>query len=249
MKLVRSTGCAAIALAALGWSGIASADNGSMTINYFTLSESDQDTGSGQCCSNPTNLVTGSLGADGLPVYAGGATPAIKDLTPSNEITWWSPALNPNVTATGSATVALPFGNNSFFPTNGTGSNDANGYQTAELSGTFTLAAANTVTFNVNSDDDAFVYVNGTLVGQNGGVHPATSASYSDSLGVGTYSLNVFYADRDQTQAVLDFSVNGATVDPVPEPSTWALMIAGMAMLGGYAYRQRKSMTPLVKFA
>jgi fibro-slime domain-containing protein len=236
-------------LAALGWSGIASADNGSMTINYFTLSGSDPDTGGNQCCSVDSGMVTNSLGPDGLPVYSGTSIKPITDLNGSNEITWWSPAFNPNVTATGSGTIALPINNGGFFAPNGGGSNDANAFQTAELSGTFTLGAPNTVTFNVTSDDDAFIYVNGTLVGANGGVHPANFASYADSLGPGTYTLNVFYADRDQVGAVLDFGVTGANVNPVPEPSTWALMIAGMAMLGGYAFKQRKLIAAPAQFA
>jgi fibro-slime domain-containing protein len=236
-------------LAALGWSGIASADTGSMTVNYFTLSGSDPDTGGTQCCDVDTGMVTNSLGPDGLPVYSGTSIKPITDLNSSNEITWWSPSFNSNVTSNGSGTITLPFSNGSFYPPIGGGANDANGFLTAELTGTFTLTAANTVNFAVTSDDDAFIYVNGMLVGANGGVHSANSTSYADSLGPGTYTLNVFYADRDQVGAVLDFGVTGATVNAVPEPSTWALMIAGMAMLGGYAFKQRKSMTAPAQFA
>jgi hypothetical protein len=55
---------------------------------------------------NTPNVADGSLlGPDGFPVVT---PPGINDVGPSNQITWWSPAFNSNVKATGGGTISLP---------------------------------------------------------------------------------------------------------------------------------------------
>ena len=139
-----------------------------LTIDYFTISPSDPDINH-LCCGNYSNQVTSTLGPNGLPVlnspgfgtspyYSG---PTIQDVNPgTNELTWWSPAFNSHVTATGSATVTLPFNvPYNFFPPNGTGPNDNNGYQAAILSGTLIAPSTQTISFGIGADDSAFAYL------------------------------------------------------------------------------------------
>ncbi|MGH6702456.1 MAG: PEPxxWA-CTERM sorting domain-containing protein, partial [Bradyrhizobium sp.] len=153
-------------------------------------------------------------------------------------ITWWSPSMNPAVTATGTGVVTLPLGSD-MFAQNSLGTNNDNFFETAILSGTFTLAAAGTVNFLLGSDDDAFVYINGVLVGQNPGIHGISDVDFSTTGNEGVNTIEVFYADREQTQAHLDLSADVAFTASVPEPSTWTMMILGFFGVGFAAYRRK----------
>jgi fibro-slime domain-containing protein len=200
-----------------------------------------------------TNEVQNSLGADGLPILNTSTygcssncftnTPLPADLTASGEITWWSPSLNTggflgasDVVETGTGTVALPYANNAFYPSNGTGSNDANGFQSAVFSTVLDVPSEESISFNVGADDVAFVYLDGSLVCDLGGVHadsPGTCTS--GTLDEGDHTLELFYADLEQTGAALTFGVNteDVTGSPTPEPSSFALLLTALAGFGG----------------
>ena len=184
----------------------------------------------------PTVADGSKLGPNGLPVGTG-----VSDLDSAGEITWWSPTLDSNVKSTGSGLVSLPYNSNMYAP-NSTGSNDGAEFETAVFSGDLTLAQAGTVSFDLGSDDDSFIYVDGTLFGQNPGIHAVSTVDFtSPTLSAGLHEIEVFYADREQTGAFLslnlDASSAGVVVTPppvsaAPEPSAWALMIAGVAIVG-----------------
>lgn len=231
---------------------IAKAHADSLNITYFTVAESDRD-GGRLCCSTSTNYVLSTLGANGLPVLnpggeGGGAVPL--DLLPDNEITWWSPTLNnggaggtSDVTQTGTGVVSLPYDNSSFFPPNGTGTNDYGGFQAAILSGTLVAPSAETISFDIGSDDMAFLYLDGTIACDDGGVHGATSVPCTSStISAGPHTLELFYVDLDPTQAVLDFSLTteGVTTSPsvTPEPPTLVFLGSGLLALALLAHRK-----------
>jgi hypothetical protein len=226
--------------AAFGLAGQASAD--SLKVTYFTLANGDADTGGSYCCSTSSDEVLGALGPDGLPVYnAAYGGPTLHDVNGNGELTWWSPADNPNVVQTGTGMVNLPLSLTSFYPPNGGGSSDAGGYQTAIFTGELKLPTAETVAFTLGADDDAIVAVDGTVVDQLGGVHSITDAAgVTSMLSAGTHTLTIFYADRDQVDAALDFSIqtSGVTLG-VPEPATWAMMLIGFGGMGAAMRRKR----------
>jgi hypothetical protein len=229
--------------AALGLGGQAFAAD-TMNATYYVMSPSDPDTGSSYCCSVSNNEVTTTLGVDGLPVYnAGYGGPTLHDVNVNGELTWWSPSFNADVTETGTGQITLPFNDSNMYPPGGTGSNDANGFETAVFTGVLHVATSGDVTFDMGSDDDSILALNNTVIDQVGGVHSVTDpGSVTEDLAAGNYNLTLFYADRDQTQAVLDFSVTGATVTAVPEPATWALMLVGFGTLGsGLRLARRRS--------
>jgi fibro-slime domain-containing protein len=247
-----------LAAAAVALSGFAArAEVITMSATYFTIAENDQDMNH-QASGVLTNEVQNGLGADGLPILNTATygcitgcftnTPVPQDLTASGEITWWSPSLNngggggtSDVVQTGTGTITLPYSNTSFFPTNGSGPDDENGFQAAIFSTVLNVPTTpESISFNVGADDDAFVYLDGNLVCDLGGVHgDAPGPCTSGTIGLGDHTLELFYADVNNTQAALTFDVTTADItgSPTPEPGTIALFGAGLA---GLALIRRK---------
>lgn len=97
----------------------------------------------------------------------------------TGEITYWSPAPNNGgpdgswdvtQTRTGTITLLLNVPGN-FFPPNGAGSSNANGFLAATLSSTLTNAGAETISFATGTDDMAFACLDGQIVCDHGSVH------------------------------------------------------------------------------
>jgi len=243
MKKLHLTCLAAMAAILAGPAAQAGTVNANLSATYFqVLDGTDPDFNHDDLTPNVAD--GSSLGAHGMPVAI--ASFGVNDINPgTNEITWWDPALNPNVTKTGTGTISLPY-DSSTYPPNSTGVDDATAFETAIYSGNFTLASSEKVAFELGSDDDAFIYVDGTLFGQNPGVHALSLVDFtSPVLSAGAHSIEVFYADRQNVGA--EFALNllsddvVITAPGVPEPAAWALMIAGIG-LAGVALR-RKSVT------
>ncbi len=213
-----------------------------LTVSYFTMNSSDPDVGNGG-----DYTVATTLGPNGLPVWTGGQQ--LNDLNGSNEIEWWAPSFDSFITATGTGSLTVPFDVSMYTP-NGTGSSDGgtNGFQAAVLTGNFSVTSPEQVTFDLGSDDDSFLYVDGSLVAAIPGIHGDSSTSYTTSqLGVGDHSLVLFYTDREPVGAELSLSIEtqglGVTGgDPftagTPEPGTLLLLGSGMLALGRFTRRK-----------
>ena len=243
--------------------GIARAS--SLSIDYFTIASADPD--ANQLAGGVfTNEVQTALGPNGLPVlnvpmfgctsnclalngapgFPGGATTPNANVNASTgEITYWSPSANPDVTKTSTATTALPFNvPGGFFPPNGSGTSDggSSGYQAAHLYGSIVAPATETLNFGIGSDDLAFAYIDGSVVCDDGGVHASSSVSCTTpTITAGTHSIDLFFADINQSQSGLTFSIvtTGVTTAPgsptspgggtsVPEPASLLLVGAGL---------------------
>jgi fibro-slime domain-containing protein len=239
-----------IVAAALTLAGMALAPNayaaGSVSASYWTLTSENPDTG-GAITGVETGLVKPTL-EDGLPVESMPGN--FQDVNSKGELLWWTPQTNlvlPGTTASYPTTVTLPFNiQSNFFPDGDSGSNGGDvGFTSAILSGTFDTPAGGSVTFNLGSDDDAWVFLNGNLVVDNGGVHAlATAPTVVTGLAPGVNTVEVFFADRHTTQAGLFFDAD-VTVNPsVPEASTWAMMLTGFAGLGFAAFRRARQAAP-----
>lgn len=168
------------------------------------------------CCGSANGMVSNLLGADGKPVFAYQGSPRfITDAT--TFFGWYHDVANVNQAITSTLTLnkqpddSYVFDSSSFFPIDGQGfgnygSTGHNFHFTSELRDVFTFKGGEVLDFR--GDDDVFVFINGHLVVDLGGVHGATS---------GTVTLSTTLMDLGSPNAV----------PPVP-PQPVGLTVGGM---------------------
>lgn len=185
-----------------------------VSVSYFLVAaQGDPDFRTARCCFTATDIVQPMLGPQGLPLLSAahapgsGAAYIVHDVNETGEIAWWTPG--PTVRATGTATASLPFENRRFFPPNGAGADDRHGFQTAVLRGVIHIPLAEPVSFRIGADDAAFLYVDGVLLADLGGIHPRRNLPQrTRTLAAGDHCFVLFYADLLPVQAQLFFAVD-----------------------------------------
>lgn len=196
------------------------------------------------------DYVAPTLGADGKPVYIGGAGTATTSGA-ANYNQWYNDTPGVNMTKSIDLTLSngMPgpggvytFSQPSFFPIDGElfgNENSAHNYYfTLELHTAFTYQPG--MTFNVTADDDLIIFIGGDKVIDLGGIHPPENDTLDlDTLGLNagqTYDFDLFFAERRKVLSSLSFDTS---IQFVPEPaSAGLLVIGGLAML-----RRRKRKT------
>lgn len=234
-KIDRPLFALCVLVASVTGSAYAAPITGTMTGNYFTVL-SDPDFNQHQLTSL---TVQAQLGPNGLPVFSSGSVP-VNDLTTDNEITWWSPSLNSNVIVSSvpSGVVNLPLNTSMYAPAPGVGTGPSPnnlGFLTAHFTATI-LSASPTLYAFLGADDDAFLYIDGQLISQIGGVHAFEYAPVASFASAGSHTLDLFYADREQTEARLFFALSDTPTLVIPEPATFALLAASLI---GFAFSRR----------
>lgn len=218
----------------------------SLTGDYFTLSATHPDTLGGIDGTTVTGLVSPAL-LGGLPVYTGLLPPAsgaITDLGGGNTIQWWTAhgtTVTADITRSDAFTGGVLGGGafaSGFFP-NGH-ANDASGYRSVHWTGAFHVGAGG-ASLSMTADDDAWLFLNGNLRLDNGGVKAIGLATTSTTnLAAGDYVVDLFFADRHQVESGIVFTCEGC-LDPVPEPTTLLLFGTTLAGVGAIVRRRMKA--------
>jgi len=225
IRAVSSVALVVFALASIP--SVALAD-GSLRGEYFILPSTYPDVGHGADDAIVRGLIEKRLGPDGLPVvtahgrtYNGPSGP-IRAVNAAGELLWFSNTGQNGIRREKVVTEKLPFVFDGFYPDGQNADGGKAGYRTVHWSGSFVLAKPQSVGFKLGSDDDSWVFVDGSLVVDNGGVKPVVDAPYTvTKLAAGSHTFDVFYADRHGAGANLHLSTAFPLVPRTP-PATKA---------------------------
>jgi fibro-slime domain-containing protein len=181
----------------------------SLTGDYFAVPATDADFNASGTGGVTTGLVQPTLGPNGFPrvtAKASDPTTRIFDVDANSEIQWWTTS-HPGVTKDVAArSDPLPFAFDNFFSTGQT--NDLTLMRTAHWKGTLTAPNTGSLIFNGAADDDLWVFMDGALIIDNGGVKSfQTPVAQTVPITAGAHTLDIFYADRSQNKATLALAI------------------------------------------
>jgi fibro-slime domain-containing protein len=240
------------------------------TIRDFTAAH--PNFGEGSPFQLVTGAVETTLGPDGKPVFAGPDGNRTQDpvnFTNADDFNEWFNDSDASTTSSYNMVFDQDASGNFLFNTGAPltfGDPTTNDFQVVSL-GTgagpqffplgddtffFTLQVAGYLTwenvadvFRVQSDDDLWMFINGKLVVDMGGVRAAYGTMFTgahlDSLGFAageSHRFDLFFAERNREHSVLSISTN-MTIAPIPLPASGLLLLGGLAGLGFAAKRRR----------
>jgi fibro-slime domain-containing protein len=192
---------------------MADCDDLSATIRDFTTAHPDFQTYSGDIAY--VGLVMPTLGPDDTPEHNPAYAGAEMISSPESFAQWYhdTPGVNEAFAidlvlqeeTPGSGTFV--YDNSAFFPIDDMGfgneGNEHNFHFTTEVHTSFTYKGGEVFTFR--GDDDLWMFVDGQLAIDLGGLHPALEASVNmDDLGLEideTYPMDIFHAERHTSES------------------------------------------------
>jgi hypothetical protein len=93
---------------------------------------------------------------------------------------------------------------------------------------------------NLSSDDGSTLFIGGTNLVNMAGEQNAQTQIFSTGQVFNGAALDLYYVEGNGAPSLLDLNISGGNLTaPLPEASTWAMMILGFFGVGFMAYRRK----------